>query len=196
MKRILFLFMAVMLLTACSSQKAKTYESVNLPLTLISPEREYEYEGEIVKERQVIDSIEITDLSLEETNYFKNSYSGLGKVNIAEDYKLITFDFGEVINFNWEKELIDKFNITKPEEWNTIIKNIVFYLNSEALVIDLNYSKYDFEYDKYNQAPFDRHDFIKYSYLIPNEYVKKGLQVKIITFNNGDEKPVFIDLVK
>lgn len=133
MKKLIITLILVISLVGCKSKINLPKVDTNLPLNLILPEREYEDQGELIKERQVIESITINELTLEDSEYYKKMYSELRNLNLRDNFKLLTLDFGEVINFNWQPELIEKFNITKYEDWNTIVKNISVYDDFESL---------------------------------------------------------------
>ena len=196
MKKLIITLILVISLVGCKSKINLPKVDTNLPLNLILPEREYEDQGELIKERQVIESITINELTLEDSEYYKKMYSELRNLNLRDNFKLLTLDFGEVINFNWQPELIEKFNITKYEDWNTIVKNISVYdENEESIIVDFHYTKYDSEgYDE--SKPYKRYKYLQYSYLIPNETAEKNLKLKLITFENGIEKDILINVEK
>lgn len=196
MKKLIITLILVISLVGCKSKINLPKVDTNLPLNLILPEREYEDQGELIKERQVIESITINELTLEDSEYYKKMYSELRNLNLRDNFKLLTLDFGEVINFNWQPELIEKFNITKYEDWNTIVKNVSLYdENEESIIVDFHYTKYDSEgYDE--SKPYKRYKYLQYSYLIPNETAEKNLKLKLITFENGIEKDILINVEK
>lgn len=186
-KKTLFLIIgSLFLLTGCSNDNGilpsntKTYPSIDLPYTIADKEITKYEDVEAVKDNhayQVLESINIRDLTLEENEIFLERVKNNTVNDLNEKYSAIEFSFGDTNLLG--SATLDYFHKDKTHFIydDKIVTNKIYQKRFwEDITVYQGYSE---EYEE--EVSFGaKHTDYRIVVLIEKEYLKEGLQLKTV----------------
>lgn len=177
-------------LVACNGS-VKTYPSLDLPYEIVNEEVEELKEEDLEEylDYQILEKIEIRDLTPEENEKFleKMIYNSLNDLN--EEYKAIEFYFGETNYIHKNNKSFSAFNKGSYFVYDDEIVSDEFYQTTSYK--DRKNLRKNINKNKDKKMIYGRiYEDLKIVTIVKKDYIKKGLQFK----TNINDEIVYIDI--
>lgn len=191
-KNIVFIcFLILMTFLSACSESVKTYPSLDLPYEIVNEEvEELKEEGlEEYLDYQVLEKIEIREITPEENEKFLEKMIGNSLNDLNKEYKAVEFDFGKTNYIHKNKKVIGKLDeksyfVYDDEILNNEFYQIRSYENNRYLKKNSKNNKDEKEI--YGEIFED----LKIITIVDKNYIKKGLQFKTII----NDEIIYIDI--
>lgn len=188
---ILICFLILMTFLSACSGSVKTYPSLDLPYEIVNEEvEELKEEGlEEYLDYQVLEKIEIREITPEENEKFLEKMIGNSLNDLNKEYKAVEFDFGKTNYIHKNKKVIGKLDEKSYFVYDDEILNDEFYQirsYENNIYLKKNSKNNKDEKEIYGEIFED----LKIITIVDKNYIKKGLQFKTII----NDEIIYIDI--